>query len=246
MKKSRDADPTLRESVISSSSVASKSISFTPISNIPNIHPIPQTGKITATSFMMDVPALLRGTGNGVCQICNREAMELEKEIERVETEKEKEKEKNEGKEDVEEMKEAKNGSELNVKSEKSGMNVKVEANQPKESNESNQENHSLKIESVIKTEEAISNSIPQMEVETQQNASVDSAPSLATQPNQSVSQSVSQSVNQSVSQSVNQASSQSVELESIRLVGLVTRRKPRKGRIFPQSTHRRSHLHSL
>ena len=43
---------------------------------------------------MMDVPALLRGTGNGVCQICNREAMELEKEIERVETEKEKEKEK--------------------------------------------------------------------------------------------------------------------------------------------------------
>ena len=41
---------------------------------------------------MMDVPALLRGTGNGVCQICNREAMELEKEIERVETEKEKEK----------------------------------------------------------------------------------------------------------------------------------------------------------
>ena len=244
MKKSRDADPALRESVISSSSVASKSISFTPISSIPNIHPILQTGKITATSFMMDVPALLRGTGNGVCQICNRGAMELEKEKERVETEKEKEK--SEGKEGVEEMKEAKNGSELNVKSEKSGMNVKVEANQPKESNESNQENHSLKIESVIKTEEAISTSIPQMEVETQQNASVDSAPSLATQPNQSVSQSVSQSVNQSVSQSVNQASSQSVELESIRLVGLVTRRKPRKGRIFPQSTHRRSHLHSL
>lgn len=248
MKKSRDADPALRESVISSSSVASKSISFTPISSIPNIHPILQTGKITATSFMMDVPALLRGTGNGVCQICNRGAMELEKEKERVETEKEKEK--SEGKEGVEEMKEAKNGSELNVKSEKSGVNVKVEVNQTKESNESNQESHSLKTETAIKTEEATSTSIPQMEVEAQQNASVGAAPSLATQSNQSLNETLNESLNQSLNQSLNessnQASSQTVELESTLLAGLVTRRKPRKGRIFPQPTHRRPHSHSL
>lgn len=238
MKKSRDADPVLRESVISSSSVASKSISFTPISNIPNIHPILQTGKITATSFMMDVPALLRGTGNGVCQICNQEAMELEKEKERVEAgkDKDKDKEKNEGKEGVEEMKEAKNGSERNVKSENSGIDVKVEVSQTKElneSNESNQENHSLKIETVTETEEAKSTSIPHREVETQQNASVGSAPSLATQPNQALNQTMNQSLNQTV------------ELESIRLVGLVTRRNPRKGGIFPQPTHRRSHFQS-
>lgn len=193
MKKSRDADPILRESVISSSSVASKSISFTPISSVPSTHPIHQTGKITAVSFMMDVPTLLRGTGNGVCHICNRKAMELEKE--RVELEKEKEN--NEEKEGVEGTKEAKNGCEQNMKSEKSGMNVKLEVKQSNESNESNpenpenpehSENHSLKIETHIKTEEVdVSTSIPSIKVETQQNPSVGSAPSLSTQPNHAV-----------------------------------------------------------
>ena len=110
--------------------------------------------------------------------------MELEKE--RVELGKEKEN--NEEKEGVEGTKEAKNECEQNMKSEKSGINVKLEVKQSNESNPENPENHSLKIETHIKTEEVdVSTSIPSIKVETQQNPSVGSAPSLSTQPNHAV-----------------------------------------------------------
>ena len=91
---------------------------------------------------MIDVPSLLRGTGNGVCQINNPEVMEFEKR----ETEKDEVKKENEiidGKDGVGTMKEAKNASETNMKVEKNGLSVKGEVKQSDESNELKQSNES-------------------------------------------------------------------------------------------------------
>ena len=176
MKKAREAEPVLRESAISSSFVASKSISFTPLASTPSVASIPQTGRIPAASFMLDMPSLLRGTGDGIYAISNPEAMEKQKQKEEAEKDPEK-KEAGSGAE-------AKKSSEVKVKIEKGEANAKVEGERADGLNDRNRDGHSLPVEKQIKTESAVSSSMaPSLKSEAPPNPSAfsaSSAPSIS------------------------------------------------------------------
>ena len=166
----------LRESAISSSFVASKSISFTPLASTPSVASIPQTGRIPAASFMLDMPSLLRGTGDGIYAISNPEAMEKQKQKEEAEKDPEK-KEAGSGAE-------AKKSSEVKVKIEKGEANAKVEGERADGLNDRNRDGHSLPVEKQIKTESAVSSSMaPSLKSEAPPNPSAfsaSSAPSIS------------------------------------------------------------------